>query len=223
MTLLERMHGRFVAARRARRLSEHIATVIPPGPQRLLDVGCGDGLVARLVQAHRPDIHIHGTDLQAPRSTRIPMDVYRGGTLPYASGEFDVACVIDVLHHADDPTILLGEAARVARRAIIIKDHLEEGLWAVHRLRFMDRIGNRRFGISLPFNYWCRGQWHEAFKCLQLEPDVWKESLGLYIWPLRTVFDSTLHFLARCPLPPGEAIRLPAGTCPSQSSHGDSS
>jgi hypothetical protein len=38
--------------------------------------------------------------------------------------------------------ILLREAARVAREAVVIKDHTKNGLAADATLRFMDRIGN---------------------------------------------------------------------------------
>lgn len=198
MTLLESLHARFVATRRARKLSLHLAAAIPPGPQLLLDVGCGNGLVSWLVHNQRPEITVRGIDLQTRDDACVPMQQYDGGCLPYESDAFDVVCLVDVLHHAESPTTLLGDAVRVAKRAVIVKDHLLEGPFAGWRLRFMDRVGNCRFGVPLPFNYWRRSEWRDAFQQLQIEPDLWLESLRLYSWPLRPFFDSSLHFIARC-------------------------
>jgi hypothetical protein len=92
---------------------------------------------------------------------------------------------------------LLAEAARVARRAVVIKDHLREGLLADATLRFMDRVGNRRHGVALPHNYWTRDRWREAFQRCGLAVDRWSERLGLYPWPAAWVFDRSLHFVAR--------------------------
>jgi hypothetical protein len=73
---------------------------------------------------------------------------------------------IDVLHHTNDPVLLLREAARVARNTIVIKDHTLDGFAAGPTLRFMDRIGNRRYNVALPYNYWPKQQWLSAFEAL---------------------------------------------------------
>jgi hypothetical protein len=52
--------------------------------------------------------------------------------------------------------ILLREAVRVARRMILIKDHIVDAVLAGPTLRLMDRIGNARYGVSFPHNYWPR-------------------------------------------------------------------
>jgi SAM-dependent methyltransferase len=199
MTPFERLHQRYIVNRRAERLSRHLASAIPAGPQRLLDVGCGTGLVSRLVRQLRPEIEILGIDLCLPADPQIAVAVYDGEKLPYAADEFDVVLLIDVLHHTIDPAAKLVDALRVARNAVIVKDHLREGFYAERRLKFMDTVGNRRFGVPLPFNYWRRAEWRETFRCLGVEPDVWLESLRLYPWPLRIVFDARLHFLVRLP------------------------
>jgi hypothetical protein len=102
-----------------------------------------------------------------------------------------------VLHHTDDPYALLREAVRVARKSIIIKDHLINGLLAEPTLRFMDWIGNARYGVASPGNYWHRSQWEEAFEKLALTPVDWLEKLELYPKAVDMWFGRSLHFLAR--------------------------
>lgn len=48
--------------------------------------------------------------------------IYDGITLPFADQSADVAMLLTVLHHVDDPDAMIGEAARIARRVIIIED-----------------------------------------------------------------------------------------------------
>jgi hypothetical protein len=103
---------------------------------------------------------------------------------------------VDVLHHAEDPQALLAEGVRVSRDWVLVKDHLREGLLAGATLRFMDRVGNSRYGVPLPYAYWKRARWDAAFTALGLERRFWSERLGLYPFPLGFVFERSLHFVA---------------------------
>jgi hypothetical protein len=93
--------------------------------------------------------------------------------------------------------ILLREAARVARQAVIIKDHTRDGLLAEPTLRFMDWIGNARHGVVLPYNYWRKEAWLKAFDDLDLRITSWNDRLNLYSPPLGLLFDRSLHFISR--------------------------
>ncbi len=128
---------------------------------------------------------------------RIPVRAFDGRRIPFEDRSFDDALFVDVLHHTDDPGILLGEAARVARRAIVIKDHLLEGPFAAATLRFMDRVGNERYSVALPYNYWPRSRWLAEIAVRGLRVDSWKERLALYPPPADWVFGRSLHFAAR--------------------------
>jgi hypothetical protein len=66
----------------------------------------------------------------------------------------------------------------VARKAIVIKDHTLDGLFAGLTLRLMDHVGNSRHGVALPYNYWPRQKWFEAFRTLGLEIGVWGNRLA---------------------------------------------
>jgi hypothetical protein len=110
----------------------------------------------------------------------------------------DIVALFDVLHHAQDGHALLREAARVARRGVVVKDHICDGALARWTLRFMDRVGNERHGVALPHRYWSSSEWKAAIAGLSLEPAAWEVGgLGLYPWPGSLVFGRSLHLFAR--------------------------
>jgi SAM-dependent methyltransferase len=196
MKLVDRVHGDYVENRRARALSNRLADIIPDRFV-MLDVGCGDGLIARLITERRTDIQLRGLDVLARDRAYIPVERFNGEVIPYEDASFDGVMFIDVLHHTHDPMVLLREATRVARKAIVIKDHTLDGLLAGPTLRAMDWVGNARYGVSLPYNYWTRRQWLDAFQKLGIKVGSWTTSLRLYPWPASCWFDRSLHFVAR--------------------------
>src|SRR5690606_11978895 len=125
----------------------------------VVDVGCGDGQLGALLQQARPDIALKGVDVLVRPNTFIPVSPFDGHRLPFDDDSVGAVLLVDVLHHCDDPTGLLRDCARVARDAIIIKDHLADGFLAVPTLRVMDFVGNAGHGVALPYNYWTREQW----------------------------------------------------------------
>jgi len=200
MSLLSRMHGAWVHEPRVKVLASHFARLIPSGPKSLLDVGSGDGILAREIQDLRSDIIVHGLDVFARPNAAIPVTIFDGVHLPFATGEFDVVMFADVLHHTDDPRVLLREAVRVARDGVAIKDHLKQGFLASRTLAFMDWMGNAAHGVALPYNYWRPDQWTAALGELDLKVETWETSLRLYPWPARLLFERSLHFVAWIPL-----------------------
>jgi SAM-dependent methyltransferase len=196
MKLIDRVHGDYVQNRRARALSNRLADIIPDRFV-MLDVGCGDGLIARLITERRTDVQLRGLDVLPRDRAYIPVERFNGEVIPYKDASFDGVMFVDVLHHTHDPMVLLGEAARVARKAIVIKDHILDGLLAGPTLRAMDRVGNARYGVSLPYNYWTKREWLEAFQKLGVKVGSWTTSLRLYPWPASCLFDRSLHFVAR--------------------------
>lgn len=207
MSILDRVHGGYIHTRRVRVLCRHFTQLLPPGAC-VLDVGCGDGLLARRIMESRPDIRIQGVDVLVRAQTHIPVERFDGFTIPYQPESFDMVMFADVLHHTDDPMVLLREAARVARQGIILKDHTRDGLLADATLRYMDRVGNARYGVVLPYNYWPRKQWLAAFEALGLRVGVWRQNLGLYPLPADWLFGRSLHFIARLDKESREGTRV---------------
>lgn len=196
MSASDWLHARCIHPRRVRALALQLKGLLPPDA-RVLDIGCGDGSLARALIGLRPDLSIVGLDVLVRPATAIPVEAFDGRRAPFGDRAFDAALLVDVLHHADEPEGLLREAARVSRQAVVLKDHLLQGPFAEARLRLMDRIGNERHGVALPGRYWRRSAWHDAFARAGLEVDSWSERLGLLPPPLSWAFECGLHFLAR--------------------------
>jgi SAM-dependent methyltransferase len=146
----------------AHRLALHIESLVPQGRAHCLDIGCGDMTLAEAVEAKtwRTDwrcIDVH--PLPAGYRSDKRWSKYRrfdGRTSPHADGEFDVALLCDVLHHApEEAARLLAEAGRVARH-VLVKDHFEYGAYSRTMLRLMDFVGNWGYGVSVPERYFSR-------------------------------------------------------------------
>ena len=180
-------------------LRDHLAALIPYGAQ-VLDVGCGDGALAYSILQSRPDVEVRGIDVLIWKETTIRIDQFDGQVIPYEDASFDVVMLVNVLHHTEDPTVLLREAKRVTRKSILIKDHTRDGLFADTTLRFMDWVGNIGLGVPLPYEFWPRQRWIDTFDTLGLRITAWKNDLRLYPRPVRWIFDRSLHFVARLDL-----------------------
>jgi len=178
-----------------RALSAAIAPVLP-GSARILDVGCGDGLLDEELLRTRPDLRIEGVDVLVRDGTPIPVRQFDGRHLPFPDREFDVTMAIDVFHHAADPETLMAEMKRVSRNTIVIKDHLAHGLPSRLLLRAMDWVGNAPHGVSLPYNYWTEAEWRAVWARTEVRPASIVRQLHLYVFPLSVVCDADLHFLA---------------------------
>jgi SAM-dependent methyltransferase len=188
-------HERLVYGRRIDVLARHLVEVIPRNAT-VLDVGAGDGLLAKRIEAERRDLRMYGVDVLVRPKTHIPVRQFDGVLLPFADDAFDAVMLVDVLHHADDQQALLREVARVARRSVVIKDHNADGFLAGPTLRLMDWVGNARHGVALPYSYWSSERWSKEFSEAGLRLASQRSRLGLYPWPASIVFERGLHFIA---------------------------
>ena len=112
---------------------------------RVLDVGCGNGEFGKLLMEHptSPEgLEFRGVEPEGlvRDGTAIPVSAFDGVRLPFDDGAFDVVLLTDVLHHAAEPGPLLAECVRVARRRVIVKDHVVYGSWDRKRLGFSEQI-----------------------------------------------------------------------------------
>ena len=197
---IRKLHGQFVRRSRAAVLAQHLAELLPSDAASMLDVGCGDGLIDSAILARRAKLSIEGADLFPRPEALIPVRAFDGQNLPYPDRSFDVVIFIDVLHHAADAVALLREAARVARRSVLIKDHFAEGFPARLTLRFMDLIGNAGYSFAWTASYWARAKWLQTFKDLNLSVVETRNRLGLYPAPASWLFERSYQFVARLDL-----------------------
>lgn len=198
---IEHIHGWHVHTRRVRVLADHLAPLLPSHDgARVLDVGCGDGQIDRLItERTQSRIAIEGIDVLVRQDARIPVKPFNGSVIPHPDASFDAVMFVDVLHHTNDPLTLLREALRVTKPdgAIVLKDHTMNGPLARATLRFMDRVGNARHGVVLPYNYWTKQQWLNALDSLDLKIETWIKNVGLYPFPANLIFGRSLHFVAK--------------------------
>ncbi len=195
-SLLRRAHKNAVFDRRVRVLADQLGALVPP-KSRLVDVGTGDGQIALQIAQRAPGVEIEGIDIMLRPKTHIPVTEFDGDTIPFGDKSVDVVTFVDVLHHTDDPQNLIKEASRVARKAILVKDHLSENAFDHMTLRLMDWVGNAPHGVVLPYNYASKASWMSWFEAARLEVERFETSIPLYPFPFNMVFGRKLHFVAR--------------------------
>jgi len=90
-------------------------------PDRWLDVGAGNGFLARVVKDAFPGVHATGIDfVQEALDVAEALDEKRvvdldADGLPFADGSFDMVTCLEVLEHVVSPDGLLAEIHRVLR------------------------------------------------------------------------------------------------------------
>ncbi len=132
-------------------------------PASVLDVGCGEGVLAhtwaqRLAGRRIVGIDLEEESLQAGWSQRQAPNLeyrsMRAENLPFAAGEFDLASAIEVLEHVPDPEHTLAEMARCAQRHLLVSVP-REPLWRMLNMArgaYWSDLGNTPGHL----NHWSR-------------------------------------------------------------------
>jgi len=114
------------ALKREMRALERMTASWPRRGQRLLEIGCGTGLFLDVL--HRAGFDVTGLDaapamLETARSRlgrAADLHIGQAEHLPFEDNEFDFCVLLTVLEFCADPAAALREAARVARKAILV-------------------------------------------------------------------------------------------------------
>jgi SAM-dependent methyltransferase len=192
------LHQRTVSGGRIQRLAHYLNQILPADPDLTgLDVGCGSGVLAKTLMQTCPQVNLSGVEVLVRPGTEINVTQFDGITLPFADKSFDFTILVDVLHHTDDPAILMQECVRVSRQFVLVKDHVQRSWWDIARLRFMDWVGNRGYDVYLPYNYLSEQQWQALYQQVGLTCEARLPRLELYPPPLSYLFGGQLHFVAR--------------------------
>ena len=157
---------------------------------KILDVGCGSGIVAKKFESFF-GVDVLGVDIKDQRANNIPFQIIDGYSLPFLDNSFDVVLMSFVLHHSNDPIILLKEAKRVSRNKIIIYEDLPECLSArlfckIHNITFNQFFQGR--GLFKKANFKKQAEWEEIFKNLGLRTIFKKKLDSCFIYPVKKLF-----------------------------------
>ncbi len=145
----ESEHGveRLLVGRFLRRLEQALPATTP---DRILEIGTGEGMVAARVAARFDGAPVVGVDLRDDELATQWRDRGLVGTfadaasLPFADRAFDLVLAIEVLEHLPDPDAALAEIARVATGAVVLSVPAEP-LWRIGNLlrrRYWSAWGN---------------------------------------------------------------------------------
>lgn len=151
-----------------RRIAYYIASLCEDG-STVLDVGCDDGSLAKMIIDFKPSLKFEGVDIQDRRPSFITRKIYDGKRLPYPEHKFDIVMAVDVLHHTHDIPSLLAEMKRVSTKYLLIKDHCSYGKISEIVYSVFDYFANVAYGIPCAFNYPSPTRWKRYFQELQLE------------------------------------------------------
>ena len=107
------------------------------GPESVLDVGCGEGVLTCEWAERLPGGRVVGIDLDDPKlkaewaeraRPNLEFRAEEATRLTFADDEFDMASAIEVLEHVPEPESTLAEMVRVARRWLLVSVP-REPLW----------------------------------------------------------------------------------------------
>jgi ubiquinone/menaquinone biosynthesis C-methylase UbiE len=134
---------------------------------RVLDVGCGDGILSEILQKSL-DIKLTGCDIENYFKTKIPFRIVKEeSVLPFPKNSFDIVMFNDSLHHINmiNQKKLLQEALRIANKILIFED---EPNWVETIVDWgINKFHNKNMPVTLSFRK--PTQWIELFKDLDVK------------------------------------------------------
>jgi ubiquinone/menaquinone biosynthesis C-methylase UbiE len=151
--------GQFILDRESRLLQRLISTW-PRRKQRLLDVGCGAGHFSHMFWEWGFDVS--GIDpspamLRLARKCmggRVDLRVGVAERLPYDDNEFDFVSLITMLEFSNEPEMAIAEAARVARKGMVIGFLNKHSLYYLTHVRSRKTVKDSMWTGSSWFSWW---------------------------------------------------------------------
>ena len=96
------------------------------GKGKLLDIGCGGGMISETLPYYYPKGALYGADVSKSAITyakkygsgKVAYSHMKGKRLPYKDSFFDVCICLDVLEHVPDVDFFLKEVKRVLKKVV---------------------------------------------------------------------------------------------------------
>ena len=199
MELLKRavfgVHHRRIHVPRVERVARALAGQIGHA-RSLLDVGCGDGTVAKTIAERVGARRVAGADVKVRPEVAVEVVHYDGLHLPFPDGAFEAVVLSDVLHHCHDPRAVLREALRVASRVVALKDHFRFGPVSDKILLWMDIVGNAAPAVEVRGTYFSPRAWADMIDAAggRFAGLTWP--LQIHSFPFRLLTGDRIQFAA---------------------------
>lgn len=164
-TQVTRPLGLQLGSIRANRIISNIEPYLNGG-DRILDIGSGSCTITKTLR--RQGFETIPLDIENLSIYEdLPAVIYDGSNIPFGNKEFSVALLITVLHHINEPEVVLREALRVAKRVIVVED-IYSTIWRKYLTYFLDSCVNLEFKDHPRSNRTDR-EWQETFLRLGTE------------------------------------------------------
>lgn len=145
----------------------HVAPFLH-GSKSVLDIGCGMGHMVDVLSDDYGALTL-ACDVGLPSVPIERFTRFDGRHLPFADKSVDVCMLIFVLHHADDASVLLREACRVARSAVLVVEDTPRNkfdeMWGQLHIRSF----SGRHGIPWLGEIRRDAEWRQLFQSLNLK------------------------------------------------------
>ena len=195
LQLIKSLHNKIVHTNRVDTIAKTISKNLPNDINKILDIGCGDGLISKKINAALPKLNYTGIDVMERPTCHINYVSFYGVNIPFQEKEFDAVQLIDVLHHTDNIEKVLKNAIKYTNKYVIIKDHIYLSKLDFQTLKFMDWIGNAPHGVKVIYNFQTEKKWEEIFRNNHLSKCFYNNQIKLYPKFANWIFGRKLHFI----------------------------
>lgn len=133
---------------------------------KIIDIGCGNCMVINTLQENGYTCTaLDVADLSIVENIKVV--VYDGEKMPFENQDFDAALLLTVLHHSDNPELVLKETARIAKKIVIIEDIYSNKIQQ-YLTYFMDTLVNLGHS-NMTYQNKSDAEWKKVFEALQLK------------------------------------------------------
>jgi len=121
-----------------------ILSKIPKDTKKIVDFGCGEGILLEKIEKYFPSTYTLGIDV-IPENIKICEEnglnvllTEVGKPTPISSGSIDVVLLIEVIEHLEDPITVLNEVYRILKSGgILIILFPNDRAFAIYRLALL--------------------------------------------------------------------------------------